>query len=101
MVVQLRKENGGGEVVCVGNRYVHMQKLAHFGQNRFLLSMVHFDMRIKSKLAETALLHQLKGLFMLITMVQIPASYMYSVCISFKCMDTSCLSMAIWNSEIC
>ena len=41
--------------------------------------MVHFDMRIKSKLAETALLHQLKGLFMLIKMVQIPASYMYLI----------------------
>ena len=38
--------------------------------------MVHFDTRIKPKLAETALLHHLKGLFMLITMVQIPASYL-------------------------
>ena len=63
--------------MCVGNRYVISHaKTGHFGQNCFLPIMVHFDTRIKPKLAETALLHHLKGLFMLITMVQIPALYL-------------------------
>ena len=99
MVVQLREETE--EVrMCVGvtGMLFHMQKLLHFGQNRFLPIMVHIDMRIKLKLAETALLHHLKGLFMLITMVQIPASYliqMHGYVMPF------CMTMAVWSSEIC